>query len=725
MKQKIKKNNLYVLVCVLWMGLTVSFNAGAVEENMKEQAAATNPFFSEYNTPFNVPPFDKIKNEHYMPAFIEGMKQEQNEIAAIVNNPAAPSFENTIAALEKSGALLTKVDNVFYVLKSADTNDEMQKIAKEIAPLTSKHEDDILMNEKLFERIKAVYRQKDNLKLTPEQAKLLEEFYKDFVRSGAELSAEKKNKLRDINTELSLLGLQFSENILKEENAFKLIIENKEDLAGLTPVIIEGAAETAKELGYEGKWVFTLRKPSMIPFLQNSDRRELREKIFKAYIDRGNNNNELDNKAILTKIAALRVERAHFLGYTSHADFVLEKNMAQKPDNVYNLLKQLWSAALPMAQKEANDMQALIEKEGHSFKLQPWDWWYYAEKVKKARYDIDDNILKPFFKLENVRDGAFYVAGKLYGLKFLERTDIPKYHEDVRVFEVQEADGSHLGILYVDYFPRANKKNGAWMNNFRDQSRRDGKEVRPIITNNGNFSKPAGDVPALLSPEEVETLFHEFGHGIHGLLSNCVYEELSGTSVPRDFVELPSQIMEHWAFEPEVLKVYAKHYKTGETIPSNLVEKITQSKIFNQGFETVEYLAASFLDMDWHTVKESSVFTDRFDVNKFEMDSLKRIALIPEINVRYNSTYFNHIFSSPFGYSAGYYSYIWAEVLDCDAFEAFKETELFNQETARAFRKNILEKGGTEDPMTLYKRFRGKEPVIGPLLKKRFGISSN
>lgn len=713
-----------MMVCVLWLGLTVSFNAAGVEEKMKDQTATDNPFFSEFNTPFDVPPFDKIKNEHYLPAYKEGMKQEQKEIADIVDNPAAPSFENTIAALDKSGALLAKVDTIFYVLKNAQTNDEIQKIAKEIAPLISKHEDDILMNEKLFERIKTVYLQKDNLKLTAEQAKLLEEYYKEFVRGGCGLPAEKKNKLRDINTELSMLGLQFGENILKEENAFKLIIENKEELAGLTPVIIDGAAETAKELGYEGKWAFTLHKPSLIPFLQNSDRRELREKMFKAYINRGNNNNELDNKAILAKIAALRLERALLLGYKSHADFVLEKNMAQKSGNVYNLLNQLWAAALPMAQKEANDMQALIEKEGHTFKLQAWDWWYYAQKVKKARYDIDDNILKPYFKLENVRDGAFYVAGKLYGLKFLERTDIPRYHEDVRVFEVQEKDGSHVGILYVDYFPRSNKKNGAWMNNFRDQSNRDGKMVRPVITNNGNFSKPAGDVPALLSPEEVETLFHEFGHGLHGLLSNCVYEELSGTSVPRDFVELPSQIMEHWAFEPDVLKVYARHYKTGETIPSNLVEKITQSRLFNQGFETVEYLAASFLDMDWHTIDKSSVFTDKFDVNKFEMESLKRIQLIPEINTRYNSTYFNHIFSSPFGYSSGYYSYIWAEVLDCDAFEAFKETELFNQETARAFRKHILEKGGTEDPMALYKRFRGREPEIGPLLKKRFGITS-
>ncbi len=717
MRQKRKKNNIFITICVCGLVLMVSFCTESVKE--KKTEPAVNPFFSEFATPFKVPPFDKIKNEHYLPAFEEGMKRQKKEIAGIVDNPAAPTFENTIEALERSGALLTRVSNVFYVLRSVKTNDEVQKTAKQVAPLLSGHEDDIRLNEKLFKRVKNVYEKKDTLKLTLEQGKLLEEFYKEFVRGGANLDAEKKTKLKAINEKLSLLSLAFGENILKENNAFKLVIENKEDLSGLPPLVIEGAAEAAAELGDKGKWVFTLHKPSLIPFLQYSDKRELREKIYKGYINRGNNNNESDNKKNLSKIAALRVERAKLLGYKSHAHYILEENMAKKPENVYNLLKRLWAAALPVAQKEADELQAMIKKEGHDFKLASWDWWYYAEKLKKAKYDLDDNILKPYFKLENVRDGAFYVAGKLYGLKFEERTDLPKYHEDVHVFEVKEADGSHVGILYVDYFPRATKRGGAWMNNFREQSNRGGHAVYPVITNNGNFSKPAGDIPALLSAEEVETLFHEFGHGLHGLLSDCVYENLSGTNVPRDFVELPSQIMEHWAFEPEVLKVYAKHYKTGEVIPQHLLDKIKKSKLFNQGFETVEYLAASFLDMDWHTLTEAR----EYDVDTFERESLKRINLIPEIISRYKSTYFNHIFSS--GYSAGYYSYIWAEVLDCDAFEAFKETGLFHAKTALAFRKNILERGGTEDPMVLYKRFRGKEPGIKPLLKKRFGISTD
>jgi peptidyl-dipeptidase Dcp len=718
MKQNNKKKNLYVIVCICAALMTANFCSTPAEKEKMDNKTVSNPLLSEFDTPFNVPPFDKIKNEHYLPAFQEGIKQQQKKIAAIVDNPSPPTFTNTIEALESSRALLTKVENVFRVLRSAHTNDAMQKTAKEVAPLMSGHEDDILLNEKLFKRVKAVYEKKDDLKLSAEQNKLIETYYKEFVRGGANLDAGKKAELRDTNTKLSLLSLKFSENILKENNAFELIIRQKEDLSGLTPVIIEGAAETAKELGHEGNWVFTLNKPSMLPFLQYSDKRELRESLFKAYINRGNNNDESDNKTILSQIASLRVKRAHLLGYRNHAEYILEENMAKKPENVYKLLKQLWTAALPIAQKEANELQAKIDEEGQNFKLQPWDWWYYSEKVKKAKYDLDDNILKPYFKLENVRDGAFYVAGKLYGLKFIERTDIPKYHRDVHVFEVRDAADSHIGVFYVDYFPRPNKKGGAWMNNFREQSRRGGKRIHPVVTNNGNFSKPVGDVPALLSAEEVETLFHEFGHGLHGLLADTVYEKLSGTNVPRDFVELPSQIMEHWAFEPEVLKVYAKHYKTGESIPQELADKIYLSKLFNQGFETVEYLAASFLDMDWHTITE----TGDFDVNKFESESLKKIALIPEIVVRYRSTFFNHIFSS--GYSAGYYSYIWAEVLDCHAFEAFQETELFHGKTAQSFRENVLKRGGTEDPMLLYKRFRGKEPGIAPLLKKRFGIIS-
>ncbi|UCG53398.1 MAG: M3 family metallopeptidase [Candidatus Latescibacterota bacterium] len=676
-------------------------------------AQEQNPFLAEYDTPFGVPPFDAIQLEHYMPAFKEGIRLHDQEIDAIANNTEAPTFENTIEAMDRSGALLTRVSNVFFNLNSALTNDSMQELAKEIAPLLSKHRDDIRLNEKLFQRVKTLHEQKDALTLSAEQRMLLDEFYKDFVRGGANLDEEKKAELREINEKLSVLTLRFGENVLKENNAFEMVIDDEKDLAGLPEAVISGAAETAQDRGHEGKWVFTLHKPSMIPFLQYSQRRELREKIFKAYINRGNNDNELDNKKILLEIAALRVKRAHLLGYQTHADFVLEENMAKKPEAVYELLNKLWAPALARAKAEAKELQEMIDKEGGGFKLEAWDWWCYAEKVKKAKYDLDEEMLRPFFKLENVREGAFSVATKLYGITFEEVTGIPTYHEDVRVYEVNEADGSHIGLLYVDYFPRESKRGGAWMSAYRSQSKRDGKRVTPVIVNCGNFSKPTGDKPALLSWDEVTTLFHEFGHGLHGLLSNCTYETLSGTNVATDFVELPSQIMENWASEPAVLKWYAVHYETGEAMPDGLIEKIRKAKHFNQGFATTEYLAASFLDMDWHTLER----TERLEPLSFEDKCLGEIGLIPEIVTRYRSPYFRHIFAG--GYSAGYYSYIWAEVLDADAFQAFKETDLFDRKTAQAFRENILAAGGTEEPMTLYKRFRGAEPKIDALLERR------
>lgn len=672
-----------------------------------------NPLLKEFTTPFGVPPFDQIKEEHFLPAIKTGIEIHKKEIEAIIKNPEAPTFENTIEALEKSGRLLQKVTDIFYVLNGCMTNDNMQKIAKEVAPMLAKHMDEIRMNPELFKRVKTVYDNKDKLNLNPEQKKLLEEYYKDFVRGGANLDDAKKARLMEINQELSLLSVKFGENVLKEENKFELVIDRKEDLEGLPEAVIQEAYETAKERGKEGKWVFTIKKPSLIPFLQYSPNRELREKIFRAYINRGNNNDELDNKKIISRIIALRVEKAKLLGYKSHAHLILEENMAKNPEKVYELLKKIWEPALKVAKKEAKELQEMIYKEGEKFKLEPWDWWYYAEKVRKEKYQLDEEMLRPYFKLENCIEGAFYVANKLYGIKFEEREDIPKYHPDVKVFEVKEADGSHIGIFYVDYFPRASKRSGAWMTSFRKQSMLDGKMVHPVIVNVGNFTKPTSNKPALLSIEEVETLFHEFGHALHGLLSKCTYPSLSGTAVPRDFVELPSQIMENWALEPEVLKVYAKHYQTGEVIPSELVEKIKNSRKFNQGFATVEYLAAAFLDMDYHTLEE----VREIDPIKFEEESMKKIGMIPEIVVRYRSTNFQHIFSG--GYSAGYYSYIWSEVLDADAFEAFKEKGIFDPKTALSFRKNILEKGGSDDPMTLYKRFRGREPKVEPLLKKR------
>lgn len=698
---------------VLFVLLLSILVCAACGKKAGETTVMDNPFFSEFATPFGVPPFNLIKPEHYMPAFERGMAEQKKEVGAITSNTAPPTFANTVDALERSGALLNKVAGVFNNMTSSNTNEELQKIDKELAPKLAQHGDDIAMNAALFARVKAVYDEKDRLTLATEEARLLEETYKDFVRGGAGLPPDKQARLRQVNEELSVLAVQFGENILKENNAFELVIDNEADLAGLPPAVVAGAADAAKERGKPGKWVFTLHKPSLIPFLQYSEKRELREKMFNAYIHRGANGNALDNTALASKEAALRVERAGLLGYKTHADYVLEKNMAKTPQAVYDFLGKLWKPALVRAKAEAADMQTLIGKEGRDFKLEPWDWWYYAEKVKKAKYDLDDNALRPYFQLENVRDGAFMVANKLYGITFTERADIPKYHDDVRVFEVKDADGSHLAVLYVDYYPRASKQGGAWMNNIREQSIRDGKDIRPVISNNGNFSKPTAGEPALISYEEALTLFHEFGHALHGILTRCKYESLSGTGVPRDFVELCSQIMENWAADPEVLKMYAKHYKTGEPIPDALLERMQKSRFFNQGFETVEYLAASFLDMDWHTRTEAK----ELDTVKFDAEAMARIGLIPEIVSRYLSPYFTHIFSG--GYSAGYYSYIWAAVLDSDAFQAFKETSLFDRATAESFRRNILERGGTEDPMVLYKRFRGREPKIESLLKKR------
>ncbi len=696
-----------VSIFLLSAGVLALLSAGS--------AAAANPFSGPWNTPFGVPPFDQIKLDHYEPAFDEGIALHKEQIATIAENEAAPTFQNTVEALERAGAMLDRVSRVFFSMRSAKTSDGIEAIAREVAPKLSEHRDAILLSDRLFRRVESVYGQRDTLDLTPQQQKLLEEQYKSFVRGGAKLAADKKERLKAINVELSLLSLKFGENVLKENNKFVLILDDRADLAGLPEGVIAAAAEAATERGYQGMWAFTLHKPSMIPLLQYSTRRDLREKIYTAYINRGNHGDEFDNKETLAKMAALRLERAKLLGYETHAHFVLEENMAKVPENVYKLLEELWKPALARAKAEAAEMQQMIDEEGGDFEIKPWDWWYYAEKVKKAKYDLDEEMLRPYFKLENVLDGVFEVARRLYGLQFHERRDVPTYHEDVSVFEVQEADGTHVGLLYVDYFPRASKRGGAWMGGFREQSKADGKDVRPVIYNVGNFSKPTAGKPSLLSFEEVKTLFHEFGHGLHGLLSDCTYESLSGTSVARDFVELPSQIMENWASEPEVLKMYARHYKTGEPMPDELIEKIRKSRHFNQGFATTEYLAASFLDMDWHTHSPSE---PEPDVLAFEDRSLGKIGLIPEIISRYRSTYFRHIFAG--GYSSGYYSYVWAEVLDADAFEAFRETgNLFDPKTAQAFRKNVLGAGGTEEPMRLYKRFRGKEPGIEPLLQRR------
>lgn len=674
-----------------------------------------NPLLSPFTeTPFQVPPFDKIRTEHFMPAFEKGMKEQSERIAAIYLQRSAPLFENTIVPLENAGALLNRICSVFFNLNSANTSPELEQIAQEIAPRLSQHGDDIYMNQDLFHRIKKVFDEQDQHSLTNEQKRLLEDTYKSFIRSGANLDEQQQLRMREINQQLSVATVKFGQNLLAETNRYELIIDNETDLAGLPASLIASSSQSAKDNGHEGKWRFTLHNPSVMPFLEFADKREFREKIYKAYINRANNGNEADNKGIVQEIVTLRAERAALLGYDSHAHYVLENSMAQNPQRVYELLDKLWAAALPIAQREQSEMQALMNAEGGDTDLEAWDWFYYADKVRKAKYNYDSEKLKPYFELENVRDGIFSVAQQLYGITFSAISNIPVYQEDVVGYEVKEADGSHIGVLYLDYFTRKSKRGGAWMTSYRRQSSQNGQRIAPVISIVCNFPKPVDSQPVLLTPDEVETFFHEFGHALHGLLSNVTYESQAGTAVPRDFVELPSQIMEHWAFETNSLKLYARHIESGEIIPADLVAKMKEASKFNQGFGTVEYLAASLLDMSYHTLKQG----ETVQPETFEKEQMEKIGLIGQISPRYRSTYFQHIFSG--GYSAGYYSYIWSEVLDSDGFAAFQEKgNIFDQETATSFRKNILEKGDTDEPMVLYKAFRGREPEVKYLLKNR------
>ena len=675
-----------------------------------------NPLLTEFDTPFGIPPFDLIKVEHFVPATEEAMRINLEEIEAIIANTGAPGFENTIVALERSGKLLNQVNSIFSNLNSSLTGSEMQEVATILSPKRSAHRDGIRMNEDLFAKVKAVYNNREDLSLEGEDAMLLEEKYKYFVRGGANLNADDKEKLKAINEKLSMASVKFGQNVLAEINNFKLVIDNEKDLAGLPEGVIAGAAETATAMGDEGKWVFTIQKPSMLPFLTYADNRELRQQLHTAYFSIGNNDNENDNKEIIKTIVKLRAERSNILGYDNHASYVLEENMAKNAENVETFLLKVWEPGLAKAKKELVDLQEMIVKDGGDFKFESWDWWYYTEKLRLEKYALDEEVLSQYFVADNVRDGAFELAGNLWGLQFKQLTDVPKYHEDVQVFEVSEADGSHVGILTMDFFPRASKRAGAWMSSFRGQKKIDGVDIRPVITNNFNFTKPTGDKPALLTTDEVSTTFHEFGHALHGLLSDCTYGSLAGTSVSRDFVELPSQVMENWVFEPQVLKTYAKHYITGEIIPDELVKKLEESSHFNQGFVTTEYMSATFLDMAYHVLSPENA--DIEDINKFEKEAMDKIGLIDEIVVRYRSPYFSHIFAG--GYAMGYYAYIWAEVLDSDAFIAFKETgDIYNPEVATAFRSNILSKGGTVDPMELYVYFRGQAPGSEALLAKR------
>lgn len=674
-----------------------------------------NPFFSSYETPFGVPPFELIEIGHFVPAFEEGIKQQEAEIDAIINNSDAPDFDNTIAALDYSGGLLNRVGSVFYNYNSSNTSDTIQSIAKEVAPKMSTHSDNISLNPLLFERIQAVYNQREALDLTGEQAMLLKETYESFVRNGAALASDKQERYREINQELSVLTLEFGQNVMADVNDFKLLVDNEADLAGLPVSVVAAAAEAAAGDNAEGKWLFTLQNPSVMPFLTYAENRELREVMGRAYIARGNNANDNNNQEIINRLVELRLERSQLLGHDNFAQFALQNRMAGNIETVETFLKQLWDAALPIAREEAVELQNMIDSEGHDFELAFWDWRYYAEKVRKVKYDVDESEIRQYFEINNVRDGIFMVSNKLFGLQFKQRDDVPVYHPEATAWEVQEADGTHVGILYMDMHPRASKRGGAWMSSYRKQQVNEaGEFVHPVITIVCNFTAPSDNQPALLSFDEMTTFFHEFGHALHGLLSKTHYHGLSGTSVPRDFVELPSQVMENWAKHPEVLKQFAKHYETGDVIPDALINRIKESANFGQGFATVEFLASALLDMDYHTME----VYEPFDVNDFEKKVQKRYNMMDEIYFRHGSPHFGHIFAG--GYSAGYYSYIWAGVLDADAFEAFVETgDLFDQATANKFRKEILEKGGTRDAMEMYKAFRGSEPGIEPLLKQR------
>lgn len=690
----------------------ISTTLMACNDANKSITTGDNPLLNKFETKYEVPPFDLIKNEHFAPAIVKSIELANAEINTIATNPDAPTFANTIEALDGVGATLGSVSSIFYNMLSANTNEKLQEVAKEVSPLLSKYSDDLYLNDKLFARVKAIYDNREALHLNTEQTSLLDKTYKAFVRSGANLDAAGKERLRKINEELSLLALNYGDNMLTENNSYQLVIDNKEDLKGLPENLIEAAAEEAKKAGKEGKWVFTLKNPSVMPFLQYAENRDLRKKIFEAYENRGNNNDKNDNKENVAKMANLRSEKATLLGYETFAHYSLEETMAKTPDNVYILLNQLWKPALEKANLETADIQAMMKADGINDEVRPYDWRYYSEKIRKQRYDLDEQELKPYFGLDQVRNGVFTVTEKLYGITFKQVNDLPVYHQDVTTWEVNDKDGTLLGILYMDFHPRESKRSGAWMTSYREQQMKDGKRVIPIISIVCNFTPPTANTPALLTFDEALTYFHEFGHALHGLLSKVNYQSLAGTSVSRDFVELPSQVMENWGADPEVLKMYAKHYKTGEAIPDELIVKIQNAGTFDQGFATVEYLAASLLDLDYHTAK-----TEVKDVNAFEKESSAKMGLPTAIIPRYKSNYFGHIFSG--GYSAGYYSYIWSGVLDTDAFEAFKSTDLFNPEKAKLFREQILEKGGTEDPAVLYKNFRGQEPSIEPLLKKR------
>lgn len=670
-----------------------------------------NPFFEEWTGPFGMPPFDRIRAEHFLPAFEKAMAERRREVETIATSEEPATFANTIEPLAQGTPLMDQVSRVFFGLTSAHTSEELQRVQTEVAPRLAALRDDVSLDPRVFARVKAVWERRDTIQLDQEQRTLLEETYKGFVRGGVNLGPEQQQRFREINQELSTLSTRFANNVLAETNAFRLVIDNPGDLTGLSEQVRTAAAETARRAGLDGKWVFTLQPSSMRPFVTYADNRDLRRQLWTAFKMRADHGDERDNNQVAARMAVLRAERARLLGYPTFADFQIEEYMAKTPANVYALMNRLWAPAVAKADEDAAVFQAMLDKDLEGQQLAPWDWGYYSEKVKKAEYELDEEALRPYFSLDRVLEGAFLVANRLYGLTFTERTDLPKYHADVRTFEVKEANGDHVGVLMLDYFPRPSKRGGAWSGTYRAAHMMNGAEIRPIVTNVASFTPPAGDAPALLSRGEVRTLFHELGHGLHSLLTRVRYASLG--RVPWDFVELPSQIMEHWVLEPEVLQVYARHYRTGEPLPTEMIERIKRAERFNQGFGTVGMVATVLLDMDWHTIGDEG----EIDAREFEQRSFERMGL-PRYATSFRRTpAFSHIFAG--GYAAGYYSYLWSAVLDHDAFEAFKEKGIFDQTTAAAFRTHVLERAGTGDVAEAYRRFRGRDAAVEPLLRKR------
>ena len=698
---------------IMFLFLAMPFILGSFVPAETKSAVGENPLMKPFTTPFLVPPFGEIKLEHFVTAIDAGIEANLAEMDAIVKNPAAPDFNNTILTFDRAGDQLSVASRIFSNLNNANTNPAMQKLAREITPKQTRHRDNISLNPELFKRIKTVYEKRNGMGLNAQQIRVVEKYYKDFERGGANLSPENQAKLRQINQNLSKASLQFGENLLAETNMnFKLVVDKMEDLSGLSADVVEAAAMEAKKYALPGKWVFTLAKPSWQPFLTYANNHDLREKLYRGYFMRGDYDNQFDNKELIKKMVLLRDEKANLLGFNNYASYVIAENMAKTPEIVYQFLDKLWVPALARAKQERADLQAIIDKEGGKFKMQSWDWWYYSEKVRKGRYNLDEEELKPYFSLDNVQKGMFYVANKLYGITFEKRSELPVYHPEVVAYEVKDKDKSHLAILYMDFHPRDGKRVGAWCTSYQGRQYRNGKKIDPIIAMVMNFTRPTGNAPALLSFEETTTAFHEFGHALHSVFADGPYDR-TARDVPRDFVELPSQVVENWAAEPEVLKAYAKHYKTGKVIPDALIDKLEKSSQFNQGFVTAELLAASILDLDYNTADNPVIG----DVRAFEKKSMEKIGLIDEILPRYRSTYFQHSFSG--GYTAGYYVYIWAAVLDADAFDAFKSSgNIFNRELAAKFR-DLLTNCGTDEGMAIYTKFRGKDPDITPLLKKR------